>query len=135
MSTFLYADEKKLPPSERYIAGLVEVMPLLDGLDISEKHRAILIRACAEAIVDAEDRNAFIFSHRNSGKKWDAQDITTLESVLADAPICKTYGEERVVLKMLSERLGKADKIVKTKAIELGFGQKVDYWMNREDKE
>lgn len=67
--------------------------------------------------------------------KWGLEDIATLERELASKIPPTNYAQERIVLEELSVRLGRPEKFVKRKAIELGLGRKVDCWVNRSPDE
>jgi hypothetical protein len=118
-------------PTEKWIADLQDAMVVLDGLDIDERKRTTLRRACAEALVEAEERQEFDYEHRNSGNLWRLHDIELLEGTLRNAALCRSFSEEQLILGTLVQRLGRPTKTVKKKAIELGHGRKVDYWANR----
>jgi len=118
-------------PTEKWIAELQQVLKKLDSLDVTERDRKTLRRACSEAMVEAEDRLQSEYEHRNSSKKWAESDIQILEASLREAGPCKSWEAEQILLRSLAQRLGRPEKFVKTKAIELGHGAKVDYWINK----
>ena len=118
--------------TELWIQDLQAAISLIDAMDVDERQRRTLRRACAEAIVEAEDRLEFDYEHRNSGHKWTKQDLELLENELQEAKPCKSWAEEEITLGMLVQKLGRNKKSVKRKAIELGHGRKVDYWIHRE---
>ena len=119
------------PPTEKWIANLQAVMETLDDLEVTERQRTTIRQACAQAIVSAEDGLQFDYEHRNSSNKWGQNDIGLLESTLKDAQPCLSWADEKTILESLVQRLGRPEKIIKKKAIELGHGRKVDYWANR----
>lgn len=123
----------KPSPTEKWIKDLQAVLYSLEGMQIDERTRATIRRALAAEIVRAEDALIAEYSNRNLSEKWKQSDIDILEAALNGAPAVKTWGEELLILGMLVERLGRGEKVVKKKAIELGHGSKVDYWSNREN--
>ena len=120
----------KAKATEQWIADLRDALLLTDAIDITERQRKTLRRACAEALVEAEDRIQFDYEHRNSGSKWTETDLQLLEETLKEAPICSSWGGEHIILETMVQRLGRTEKTIKKKAIELGYGRKVDYLMN-----
>jgi hypothetical protein len=118
--------------TEKWIAQIRDLMLALDGLEISERHRRTLRRVCASALVEAEDRHQFDDEHRNSGKPFTKEEMVDFVNTLNEASPAMTYGEEQIVLIMLAQRFGRDAKVVKKKAIELGHGNKVDYWLNKD---
>ena len=100
-------------------------------MGVDERTRRTLRRACSEALVEAEDRLTEEYEHRNSSAKWNAEDIAVMNDVLSCAAPCKSWAEESIILTQLGQRLGRPQKMIKKKAIELGHGNKVDYWVNQ----
>lgn len=126
----------KVLPAEKWIEQVLEVMTHLEGMTefpIGERFRSTLRRACEEAIVSAEDRIEFDYEHRNSGERWSATDIKLLDDTLKKRQPCVSWKDEKILLEELTSKLGRPGKIIKKKAIELGHGRKVDYWINSKD--
>jgi hypothetical protein len=96
-------NSKRLKP-EDWITQLANALVEIEGLDVDERLRKTLIRACSEAMVEAEDRLHNLYEHRNSSKKWTSDDIELLKSNLEAAPICKSWAEENMILDELVDR-------------------------------
>jgi hypothetical protein len=119
-----------LNETQKWIGHIQRAQQVLDGLDIDERNRDTLRRCLAESLVRAEDSEMSAYSRRNEGRPWAKDELLTLEKTLSEADDCMTYGQEQIALAMMSERFGRAGKIIKTKAIELGFGSKLDWYSN-----
>lgn len=116
--------------TEKWIGDLNKAMPEIDGLDISERLRKTLKRACASAIVEAEDRLVDNYTRRNEDQPWGDKDSAELKRILdtQDAPL--TWSEERMRIEQLALHFGRPGKYMLKKAIELGIGPKLDYFGN-----
>lgn len=123
--------ESKQMKTEDWIKHLLLALESLDGLPVNERIRITLRRACSEAIVEAEDNMLRLYESRNSGNKWSTPHLDLLKECLSNAKKCDSWEQERVVLKELVYKLGRPEKIIKAKAIELGYANKVDYWLNK----
>lgn len=121
-------------PTEKWIGEIQAVLSTLDDLDVTERHRKTLRRACEEALVEAEDRIHSEYEHRASGEKWTKDDLALLETTLTEAELCHSWAEEEMILTRLVQQLGRPKKIIKKKAIELGHGKKVDFWINEREQ-
>lgn len=116
---------------ERWIANLQSVLSKLDDFAFNDRDRITIARACAEALVEAEDNIEFEYEHRNSASKWSEADLKILRETLEEKGPCLSWDEEQIRLLELVKKIGRPKKIVKSKAIEMGLGHKVDYWVNK----
>ena len=119
--------------TEKWIGELNDVLQQVTDLDVTERQRTTIRRALATALVHAEDELVSEYEHRNSGTPWGKEDLQILEAGLKNEPDLMSWKEEQILLDMLAQRLGRPEKAIKKKAIELGWGKKVDYWVNRSD--
>lgn len=117
-----------------WLTQLLAARAVIDGLPVDETLRATLHRSVAESTVAAEDRAMEQHSHRNAGEKWSEEDRSLMVATLAEIKSPLSWAEEQIIIQLLSERLGRPPRVVKRKAIEWGFGAKVDYWSNREGR-
>ncbi len=114
------------------IRSLVDLLARLDSLELTERDRTTIRRACSAALVQSEDDLVSQYGTRNAGKPFSKADLEDFKRELEAVPPPTNWGEERAVLEMLSQRLGRSEKSIKKKAIELGYGVRVDYWINQD---
>jgi hypothetical protein len=102
----------------------------LECLDMDEADRKTIFRClCAEYAEAVERRDHIEWTQRDS-KRFSQEDIQIIQVFCKDK--CpKTWQEEKLLITELAMKLYRSEKTVKKKAIELGFGKALDYWVNR----
>lgn len=115
--------------TEKWIEQLRAALDYLNSDDISEAHRNPLKRATEAAILESTEEFEKHQNTANDGKRWSDAEIEVLRNVLENAGNPKSYNEEFHNLEVASLRLKRSPKIVKRKAVEIGLGKAVDYWL------
>lgn len=117
--------------TEKWIDQLRAALDYLNSDDIAEEHRKTLKRATETVLLDATEELEKHQSTANDGKPWKDAEIEVLRGVLEKAGMAKSWQEERDNVDTAAARLKRSAKAVKRKAVELGLGANVDYWLAR----
>lgn len=117
--------------TEKWIDQLRAALDYLNSDSIADEHRKALKRATETALLDATEELEKHQSTANDGKPWKDAEIEVLRGVLEKAGIAKNWQEERDNVDTAAARLKRSAKAVKRKAVELGLGANVDYWLAR----
>jgi hypothetical protein len=117
--------------TEKWIDQLRATLDYLNSGDIAEEHRKTLMRATEAALLDATEELERHQSTENDGKQWKDAEIEALRGCLMEGGMAKNYQTADDNLATASARLKRSEKAVKRKAIELGLGAHVNYWLAR----
>jgi hypothetical protein len=118
----------------RRIDGLTAAREWAEIADIPAAHRHVIIRALESDREHSLDALADQERMERDGTRWAEADIEILMDTL-EGRVANSWAEEKYHLAMAAERLHRSAAKVKRKAIELGLGQAVDYWLVRENHE
>lgn len=118
----------------QWIDAILGAIGRVESMDFeNEADRKTIYRCLRAELSEAiERRDAYEYT-RNDGKRWTEGDVETLRKFLTGKRPT-TWEEERAIVEEASAILSRSLKPVKKKAVEIGLGKAVDYWINRENK-
>lgn len=97
---------------------------------LPKKRQKTIERLCNHEIGRLEHALAVHHRLRNTYKLWTKDDLKLLKQMLDDAPICKTWEDEKAILNALEEKFAKRGKNIRKKAIAVfgdSYKEKMDY--------
>lgn len=115
----------------KWIDEIRSAMDGLDAVEMDEGHRKTVFRCLRSELVEAIERRDEQEQTERDGKRWTEEELQVLRDTLTGR-VAKKWEEERMNVTEVALKLRRNEKVAKKKAIELGLGAAVDYWVNRE---
>lgn len=94
--------------------------------DIPSEHKAVVIDLLTAALRNRDTQHIEAVASANESVVWQEVDTQKLKALLA-GKVANSWQNADEVLMQLAKHLGRDPKTVRSKAIELGFGESVDF--------
>lgn len=119
--------------AQRRIEELVSAKEKLEGSaprDVLNARELLAVEtAINNELARIEENILQDYSRRNMGKPWEGELLARFTKELESLPDARSWELMEGNLRTLIQRFGRTKKLLIAKALELGYGRKVDYWI------